>query len=860
MMLKRSTTESKPSAVARFVRAGVASLVVAGAVAALATGCLDRNLCTTKDAALKKQGGSDCEPKTSNLFVDQIVQTAVDKIDLLFMVDNSVSMADKQEILKDAVPVLVARLISPICVDGTGKPTGESSMGGVCAKGGSPEFNPIGDIHIGIVSSSLGAHGGTVCSTGAVTDTLDDKGELIGARRPAPGGMPNPTAALNFDPARTWKGLGFLAWDPSGTRNGATPGIKDPVALQTAFQDMIVADGEHGCGYEASLEAWYRFLIDPEPPASVGLDAATKSVTVRSSALTIDPSTKKPKLDPMTGNAVCVGCDETLRAQRKAFLRPDSLVAIVMMSDENDCSIRDDGVGWFVGSSARMPRSTSQCDANPNDPCCRSCAQRETNGPPSGCPALTADSVCKNIPTGQQYVTWDQPNDSLNLRCYNQHKRFGFDLLYETARYVNGLTQTTLPLQSNGTISVTNPLYDTTGSSSAPRDPSLVFLAGIVGVPWQDIADDASLTGAGLNYLTAKELVAKDRWSALLGTPQGATKNGVPVPPSDPFMVESITPRSGMNTIANVSITAANSPKPNNAINGHEQNVPMNDDLQYACTFPLKTARTCMAADTACDCSPDKAMSSAAVTAANSPLCQGGANINTQTSAKAYPGARELQVLKDLGDNAIVASICPKVVTSNAPGSDPNYGYNPAVGAIIERLKEALKGKCLPRPIQTNDQGQVLCKVIEAQKMGCDCTTPGNGRAPATDPQLMTAVQTQLKATGNCGNTGQDPCTTWCQCEILQESGGDLKTCQTNQPVNTPGYCYIDKTAENAAGANVAAIEAALAKCPSNQQQLLHFQDSPTEKTPAQGAVAFIACLGAPIGATATPVGTGGGN
>jgi hypothetical protein len=575
-------------------------------------------------------------------------------------------------------------------------------MNGVCGKG-SPEFNPIGDIHIGIVSSSLGAHGGTVCATGLPTDTLDDKGELIGARRPAPGGMANPVPALNFDVTRSWNSKGFLAWDPSGMRN-TPPGLSDAKTLNTAFQDMIVATGEHGCGYEASLEAWYRFLIDPEPPAAVGLNAPKNDTTVRGSALSIDPKTKKPLLDAM-GNVTCTGCDATLLAQRKAFLRPDSLVAIVMMSDENDCSIRDDGVGWFVGSSARMPRSTSVCDTNPNDPCCRSCAQKEDKGPPAGCMALSADTVCKNVPAGQQYVTWDAPNDSLNLRCYNQHKRFGFDLLYETARYVNGLTQTTLPLQSNPSVSVTNPLFDSTGTDKAPRDPSLVFLAGIVGVPWQDIADDASLTGAGLNYLTAAELLAKDRWSALLGTPQGAMPGGPPIPPSDPFMVESIAPRSGMNTIAMpaVSIAPATSNNPHaNVINGHEQNVPNNDDLQFACTFPLTTPRTCMAGDTACDCSPDKStMMNTTVTAMNSPLCQGGANINTQTSAKAYPGARELQVLKDLGNNAIVASICPKVVKATGdPASDPNYGYNPAVGAIIERLKEALKGKCLPRPIE----------------------------------------------------------------------------------------------------------------------------------------------------------------
>jgi len=34
------------------------------------------------------------------------------------MIDNSLSMADKQEILAQAVPALVTRLIAPLCVDG----------------------------------------------------------------------------------------------------------------------------------------------------------------------------------------------------------------------------------------------------------------------------------------------------------------------------------------------------------------------------------------------------------------------------------------------------------------------------------------------------------------------------------------------------------------------------------------------------------------------------------------------------------------------------------------------------------------------------------------------------------------------
>src|SRR5882724_9466446 len=206
MMLKRSTTAFKPSAVARLVRAGVASLAAVGVVAALAVGCTTRDLCTSNNAAVKNVGSSDCEPKTSNLFVDQIVQTSVDKIDLLFMVDNSASMADKQDILRDAVPVLVSRLVSPICVDALGKPTvdamglptGESTSTGVCTKG-APEFSPIGDIHIGIVSSSLGSHGGQICAGSSASAHANDNGHLVGSVR-----------TDIFPLSKTWNNSGFL--------------------------------------------------------------------------------------------------------------------------------------------------------------------------------------------------------------------------------------------------------------------------------------------------------------------------------------------------------------------------------------------------------------------------------------------------------------------------------------------------------------------------------------------------------------------------------------------------------------------------------------------------------------------------
>lgn len=610
------------------------------------TGCLSRPLV-------------EQAPETNNVFVDKIQQTAIDKIDLLFMIDNSASMSDKQEILKEAVPVLLSRLVSPICVDGLGKSTGVNALpNGKCPDNkGEPEFSPIGDIHIGIVSSSLGGHGGHQCApaNGASINPNDDKAHLVGSMR---------SSDLL---GRTWDASGFLAWDSFGKAN-KPPGSADPGELNSAFRDMLGAVGESGCGYEASLESWYRFLVDPEPPALVGY---SDEMTLRSSRLTVNP-------DGSPG--ACVGCDEALLAQRKAFLRPDSLVAIIMLTDENDCSIRDDSKGWWVSSTGPLKRGTSQCDRNPNDPCCRSCDPKaEANGPPAGCPSSSEDSACKE----------PNPNDSTNLRCYDQRRRFGFDLLYETSRYVDALTKTTLPLQSSPGTVVKNPLFDGGTEGKAPRDPSLVFLAGIVGVPWQDIADQASLGGPGLTYLTAKELKEQGRWQALLGDPSASP----PQPPSDPFMVETLNERAGTNPFVGVSIAPAKSTDPHqNPINGHEQDLSKKqDDLQYACIFPLAPARDCSLLDPNydnCDCYQG---------VYDRPICEQTPGQTppgtTQYWGKAYPGSRELEVLKGFGEkttNSIVASICARNVDRPA---DPDYGYRPAVAAIIERLQSQLPGR-----------------------------------------------------------------------------------------------------------------------------------------------------------------------
>jgi hypothetical protein len=105
-----------------------------------------------------------------------------------------------------------------------------------------------------------------------------------------------------------------------------------------------------------------------------------------------------------------------------------------MLSDENDCSIVDENgdLGWYVSTTSDgMARATSICATNPNDECCRSCASNA----PVGCPTNDQDSECQK----GTYVL--NTEDKIDLRCWDQKRRFGIDFLYPTQRYVNALTQ-----------------------------------------------------------------------------------------------------------------------------------------------------------------------------------------------------------------------------------------------------------------------------------------------------------------------------------------------------------------------------------------------------------------------------------
>ena len=766
------------------VACALVSIAGAGAVG----GCLNRPL-------------EPNEPRRTSTIVEPFTQSAVDKIDLVLMIDNSRSMADKQLILAAAVPDLVGALVNPKCVDPKGTPmtTQPADVKEACPVGLVRDFKPITNIHIGIITSSLGGHGSDSCSVtndvqscpGGPNPSNNDAGHLI-SRQDACGGAAVPT----------YGNRGFLAWDPDGkltppgekvigsiiidAKGNVTDGTP---GIVPSLRDLVIGVGQVGCGYEAQLESWYRFLIDPEP---------YKDITLQG------------------GKATPSGTDMVLLQQRADFLRPSSLLAIIMLTDENDCSVRESQQYYYAVQQQNpqdnkkkfhLPRARKECAINPNDPCCKSCGQA-----PGSCPV---DDLCTTSPT------LSDSEDDINLRCFDQKRRFGIDFLYGIDRYRDALSSKVIPNREG--MMVANPIFtdlNPNDEDSQVRDKGLVFIAGIIGVPWQDIARDSKDLTKG--FKNSEELAKPDEttklttWDNILGDPANY------VPPKDPHMIESIQPRAGL--------PGPTSPVGADPINGHEYTIK-NNDLQYACIFALPAPRDCAVMGVnGCDCNAGS----------DNPLCDPTAT-TLQVRAKGYPGLRELAVLKAVDKQGIVASICPKWLDDK---TKPDYGYRPAIGSIIDRLKTALGGQCLPRQLAPDANGQVPCLIIEAS------TVPGSTACDTKLSRREVADKNKSAIKVAKADVTADP--KWNKfCEIIQtgdETGGSnqaqLDACQANSsaaPIDSKGngvngWCYVDPTQKPSMGS-----EEIVKACPATEKRLIRFVGN---GNPSAGGKLFITCTG----------------
>jgi len=692
------------------------------------------------------------EPHTTTTVNLTLPQSRVDKIDLLLVVDDSGSMGDKQQILAAAVPDLVDSLVNPPCLDADGQIVAEPAQPlEACPAESRREFEPVLDIHIGIISTSLGSKNDDNCN--------NDLAHLP---------VSTPT-----EPAQdTFENKGFLVWSPEA--EAATAGrYTTAQALNDDLAQMVTGVGQDGCGFEHVLESWYRFLVEPDPYATI---------------------------DRVDNKNVPEGTDDELLAQRAGFLRADSLVAVVMLSDENDCSFRADGYGYWTGNAGIMSlKARKECATEPNDPCCAPCGYE-----PEACPT---DPTCGD----------DIPDENLlrNLTCFDQKRRFGIDFRYPVERYIDGLTKVKIS-DRHGQV-VDNPLL--VAPDGTVRSEDRVFLSGIVGVPWQTIARDSSDLREG--FQDARELAENGTWAKILGDPDAN------VPPADPHMVESIYPREG---IAGTGGAVWEDP-----INGHEYDVQVSKpegqprpsgDLQYACIFDLPEPFDCQ--DSSCDCgNPEHSQ--------NNPLCQAPDQSygSMQYRAKAYPGLRQLSVLEGIGTQGIVGSICPAQVVDAA---SPDYGYRPAIQALIERLKEQLEPPCLSRSLSPATNGQVACIVVEGRELpdgdSCDCDYAA-ARVPVAAEHQSAVSDAKASLIGEASEIS-------CFCEIEQLADEQLATCKNSldddpqlngEPVD--GWCYVDPDVVD--GGN----DQLVAHCPATKKQTIRFVG---EGEPVNDALMFITC------------------
>lgn len=218
------------------------------ALAVLLSGCLEREL-------------KPLNPCTISGVKEVVKVSNVDNVDLLFVIDNSLSMADEQQSLRDELPKLVQVLT-----------TGDLNADGM------QDFAPVKSLHVGVVTTDMGIGNNTIdgCTS---PDGLGDNGVLRTTSEDGACGGNYPK---------------FLEFSPGAAGN----------AQATTDFECLAIQGTGGCGFEQQLES------------------ALKAVTPSTSE-TVTFYNNSPGQADM-GNA--------------GFLRDDSLLAIIMATDEEDCS------------------------------------------------------------------------------------------------------------------------------------------------------------------------------------------------------------------------------------------------------------------------------------------------------------------------------------------------------------------------------------------------------------------------------------------------------------------------------------------------------------------------------------------
>ena len=213
------------------------------------------------------------------LLAHEMTQVQFSGVDILVVVDNSMSMAEEQASLASSFPLLIESLLMPPDLDGDTI----------------PDHVPVKDLHIGVVSSDMGTGGYPVDSC---PDPIDgDNGELQHT--------PNPTIPGCETVYPTY--LSYESEEPD------VPAID----LMATGSGCIATLGTDGCGWEQPLKAAARALIDHRDGVNAG------------------------------------------------FLRPDSILTVLFVTDEEDCSVASGSEGIFDTLDSSLGHMDLRCHNHP---------------------------------------------------------------------------------------------------------------------------------------------------------------------------------------------------------------------------------------------------------------------------------------------------------------------------------------------------------------------------------------------------------------------------------------------------------------------------------------------------------------
>jgi hypothetical protein len=239
-------------------------------------------------------------------------QQNLDTVDLLLLVDNSGSMRDNQVNIMAELGPMLELLTNPPCIS-------RSIRGGGTPHACDPnnpddvrQFATVTDLHVGVISSDLGTPGSMVpnCDAGERGD--DGRlnpiryGEALAVHLPwapmSPSAQPAPAgfrpAVCNNDRAQFPAFIGFCSNDADATCDRS--GVFTTSRRASEFTEWFKCNAGlyvNGCGLESQLEAVWRGLIEHDARSATSPNAG--------------------------------------------FLRDEALLAIIVLSDEEDGSVRD---------------------------------------------------------------------------------------------------------------------------------------------------------------------------------------------------------------------------------------------------------------------------------------------------------------------------------------------------------------------------------------------------------------------------------------------------------------------------------------------------------------------------------------